>query len=438
MRIKRFFVMGVISLFAISLYAQQGSASPYSFFGLGDLQFKGTVVNQTMGNNITYTDSIHVNLKNPANYGHLKLSTFTVGSSFSNTTYESNQKKLEGSKTTVDYLSLGFPISKNIAVGFGLIPYSSVGYFLRNENDEGTLRRDFTGSGGINKVFLSFGYNPYKGLSIGATANHNFGNITNENTLFRQGIQLFTRRVSDSRITGLDFSFGVNYKRQVTDKYTLYTSLLWEPQVNLQSENSRDTRLNYISSNGNILEREEFRVQEDLTTVGLDKTNITIPSTTTFGIGFGEERKWFLGANIKLSQLQNFNNPFTVIDNVAYEKALTYSLGGYYIPQYNSFRKYLRRIVYRMGVNVGNSGIVVNNQSIDNFGISFGVGLPISGITPPSIGNKVFAKLFSNINIGVEYGSRGAVNTGLIKENYFQVKLDLSLSDGWFLKRKID
>ena len=36
-------VLVFIALFAIQSYAQQGTASPYSFYGIGSLKFKGTV-----------------------------------------------------------------------------------------------------------------------------------------------------------------------------------------------------------------------------------------------------------------------------------------------------------------------------------------------------------------------------------------------------------
>jgi hypothetical protein len=45
---------------------------------------------------------------------------------------------------------------------------------------------------------------------------------------------------------------------------------------------------------------------------------------------------------------------------------------------------------------------------------------------------------FSNVNIGLELGSLGTAKAGLVKENYFSVRVGLSLNDKWFLKRKIN
>ena len=63
--------------------------------------------------------------------------------------------------------------------------------------------------------------------------------------------------------------------------------------------------------------------------------------------------------------------------------------------------------------------------SINDLGISFGLGLPL--------GNRL-----SNLNLGFEYGKKGTTDNGLLEENYFNVRLSLSLNDLWFKKRKID
>ena len=71
------------------------------------------------------------------------------------------------------------------------------------------------------------------------------------------------------------------------------------------------------------------------------------------------------------------------------------------------------------------TGINIEGQDINEFGISFGVGLPAG-------------KLFSNINVGFELGKRGTKDFGLVQENFFNTFLSLSLNDRWFEKRYYD
>jgi hypothetical protein len=42
------------------------TSSPYSFYGIGDVRFKGTVENRSMAGVAVEQDSIHMNLENPA------------------------------------------------------------------------------------------------------------------------------------------------------------------------------------------------------------------------------------------------------------------------------------------------------------------------------------------------------------------------------------
>jgi hypothetical protein len=109
----------------------------------------------------------------------------------------------------------------------------------------------------------------------------------------------------------------------------------------------------------------------------------------------------------------------------SFDKSNRISLGGFYTPKFNSISSYWQRITYRAGLNLKQTGLVVNNTTINDFGISFGVGLPIG-------------QQLSNVNLGFELGKRGEINNGLVKENYVNFRLSLTLNDRWFKKRKLD
>ena len=68
--------------------------------------------------------------------------------------------------TTFDYLGLNVPMGK-FGMGFGVIPHSSVGYNLESRNNIDSLEYKYSGNGGVNKVFLGFGYLISENLSIG-------------------------------------------------------------------------------------------------------------------------------------------------------------------------------------------------------------------------------------------------------------------------------
>tara|TARA_R110000868_G_scaffold125037_5_gene330426 strand:+ start:822 stop:2087 length:1266 start_codon:yes stop_codon:yes gene_type:complete len=420
--IKKFIV--AIACFASwGLSAQNGTASPYSYFGLGDIRTAGTVDNQMMGGISMYGDSIHINLKNPAAYSKLRLTTYAAGISQKRIVLKSADAKESTSITNLDYLAIGVPLSERMAVGFGLMPYTSVGYNLQStitNPDESTLINEYSGDGGLNRVYFSLGYQIAKDISIGATVNYNFGTINNRRVQTSSDVQFGTLDKRESQIQGYDFNYSLNYTPKITDKYTLYTSVGLDTQLNLNSENSQS-----IGSFSRVNGQEIEVVAVNLDAQGRKFTDVRVPTTTTLGLGIGENLKWFLGAEYSFQALGDYKNDFFKVDNLEYNDALKIAIGGYYIPEYASFTSYFKRIVYRAGVRLANTGMVINNQDINDFGITFGTGLPL--------GRSV-----SNLNIGFEIGKRGTIEANLIKENYFKINVGLSLNDKWFYKRKIN
>lgn len=134
--------------------------------------------------------------------------------------------------------------------------------------------------------------------------------------------------------------------------------------------------------------------------VPVSNTKLKLPSKLTIGTGIGQEKKWMVGAELSFLGTSSFGNRFNDITNVDFENSTKFNVGGYYIPKYNSFSNYLDKIVYRGGFRYETTGLVINNRSIKEQAFSFGLGLPVSGT------------LFSNINLGFEFGKRGTKMLG--------------------------
>lgn len=416
----------LIAFFCVAahgLFAQNGTISPYSYFGIGDHRNNGTVDNQMMGGVSMYGDSIHINLSNPAAYSKLKLTTYTAGISHREYRLKDFNEEQNLSVTNLDYLSIGFPIADKLGVGFGIMPYSSVGYSLNSvmDNAQGAeVTNIYEGDGGINRLYASVGFEPIKNLSLGVTVNYNFGNLEYQRIQSVEDVQFGTLDNRESKINGYDFKYALNYNPVIKDKYTLYTSVLVNTQGNLVSKNTQ-TLGSFSLSNGNNVEV----VDVDLDASNLRNTELKIPTRTTLGLGFGENKKWFLGAEYSFQQMSDFENRFLGLENVTYSDANTYAFGGYWVPDYRALSGYFKRVTYRAGLRYDVSGLVVNEKEINNFGITFGLGLPLGSS-------------FSNLNLGFELGRRGTTDANLIEESYFKVNVGLSLNDRWFQQRKIN
>lgn len=409
--IKNFF-LSLLLLITFCSFAQEGTSSPYSYFGIGDIRFRGTIENRAMAELSVIPDSIHINLQNPAMMSNVKLTTFSAAGTFSPTILKTNTQKEKAQRTTLDYLSVVLP-AKRFAVGFGLLPYSSVGYNIyRGDSDNAN---SFSGKGGVNRVYTAVSFKLNNQFNIGGEVNYNFGEIETTNTSVTS-IETSTREINTSSIGGFSFNFGISHKVKLTNKLSVFSGLTYTPESNLNLENSRNIAVLQYTGAGQEL------VYDDLD-VAVPDSKLKLPSKITFGTSVGELKKWALGVQVTSQSTSDFGNRAQNLSNVKYENSLRYSIGGFYIPKYSSFTSYWSRVNYRAGFRYENTGLVINNLSILDRAVTFGFGLPLSGT-------------FSNINIGVELGKKGTTNAGLVEENYSNISVGFSFNDSWFQRRK--
>ena len=244
-------VIVLMALSAFQIHAQQGTSSPYSFYGIGTLKFKGTVENKSMGGLSIYTDSIHVNLRNPASLvgpnlksfnGESRPVKFSVAGSINNVNLEADSGSFKTNTATFDYLTLSFPVGK-FGVGFGLLPYTSVGYKLESSENDLLLNR-YSGEGGLNKTFLGLGYLITNDLSVGINVSYNFGNVQNSVIEFvydaeNNPVQYQSREKNRSDLSGLNFNLGLSYKKMINEKFELVTGFTYAPESTLKSNNAK-------------------------------------------------------------------------------------------------------------------------------------------------------------------------------------------------------
>lgn len=412
---KLFLALSLLTTMVVS--AQEGTSSPYSFYGLGDVKFKGTHDVRAMGGLSLVHDSIHLNLLNPATYSRLKITNFSVGATSTFNNLSNEQRRETAQRTSLDYLAVGLPLGKKFGATFGVMPFSAIGYKIQNQTADFRTSRN-TGEGGINKAFAGVAYNFSDNLSFGLDIQYNFGTIETESVLFLQDVILGSRERNESRITGVSTNFAVLYSRQISDKLSLSTTIGYSPESKLNSDNTRNiaTITYLISGNESVSDSQDIAVND---------TKLVVPTKYTFGTGIGMDKKWFVGLEYVFQENSKMGNRFDDIENTTFENSNKFILGGFFIPKYNSFTSYWSRVNYRAGLRYENTGLIINSKAINDYGINFGLGLPVGG-------------RFSNINVGFEYGKKGTIYNNLIEENYFNISIGLSLNDLWFEKRKYD
>jgi len=408
--------LSIFFIFISILGYSQSSYSPYSYFGVGETNFSATVENQMMGGNTAYYDSVHQNMNNAASLSKLRFVNYSVGVDLKSTNYLSNSINEKSTAAAINYISVAIP-TKLLSFSFGIKPKTSVGYLLENDDKSQTppeLNR-FTGSGGISNAFVSIGFELFENWGIGVSSSYAFGNLNHDHTKILENIELYTSVLSESSISGLDYNLSTVYQKTFNEKITLYSSIVYQPEANYKSKNSQS--ISTINPNGSYGGDSE---EIDLSATGLKNTNVKIPSSLSFGLGFGEDKKWFLGLNYMRTDEGGFKNQLMALDNVEFKSSQTFSVGGFLLPKYDSFTSYFKTLTYRIGLRYKSGGLYVNNQQINEIGLNFGFGIPLAGI--------------SSANLGFEFGQRGTNKASLVKEKFFSIRIGVSLNDLWFVR----
>jgi hypothetical protein len=293
-------------------------------------------------------------------------------------------------------------------------------YATSSDGDGTALDNVFTGSGNLNKLFFSLGTRLFSFLDVGGSLYSNFGTISKQRVQSIPSVLNGTIDRRTSRLKGVNYNFSAHLQLPLTKKVDVYSSLIYTSVNDLSSTNLKEIGTVNMESGADI---EVNPV--DLSLINLNATTLSLPSKTSFGIGIGSDSSWFVGAQYATTDLSLLKNEFLIQSNVNYQKQSLLSIGGFYIPNSNNFASYFQRSVYRAGVHMENTGYVINGQEIKDFGLNFGIGVPVGG-------------LLSNLNASLSLGVKGTKDAGLIKENYIKLKLSLSLNDLWFAKRQIN
>ena len=420
--IKNYFLIILFVLSTSVVVSQTNTGSPYSLNELGEINFLGNVSNLSMGGIDSAIDSIEFNINNPSSLAKLKTTNYLIGT-FYKSTGISNVNSTDNINTAnINYIAVGIP-TKRFGFGFGVLPYSSVGFNLQSTEEYNTANsitsRLFGAEGNINRAFVSIGLPLLKYLSLGDSANYNFGKFNYEKFNLIENVNYGIFSNSSSEISGFTYNFSSNLSIPLKNDFTLNLVYSFYPEGDLDSYNIESL---YTSNTSSItLESLGDFVDVDLNSRGLENTKLPVPKKSIYSLGLEKKNSWFIGFQYEGKLSSNFENVFLDTQNVSYRDSNSLSIGGYIIPDSSSLISYWKRVKYRIGIKNEKKSIIVNNLPINHFSLNLGLGLPIAGL--------------SKANLGLEIGKVGD-NDSLVKENYFALRLGLSLNDVWFIKRK--
>lgn len=438
----------VLTLLSVQTIFAQGN-SPYSRYGLGDLTPSSNIVNRGMGGiSAGYTDILSINFSNPASYSNFQTLQqagkaisgrvlLDVGINYENKslTDPSNPVKFTSSYAYFSHVQVGIPLNKNWGFSFGLRPLSRINYKINRYesltdpvtgNKIDSALTQFSGTGGMFLPNIGTGYS-IKNFSIGASVNYLFGrkefstkrNILGDSVTFYESSNHTTR----SYVGDLFFNAGAQYKIKINKTTALRLGVYgnWQQTLKANRDVIRET-FTHDETNGDT---RIDSVYEQISSKG----EVIYPASYTAGfvIDHTEDKGngWLLGVDYVTSKWDDYRF-FNETDAVKSNWQLR--VGGQIRPKPSS--NYFTNVAYRAGFFVGPDYINVGKE-LPQFGVSFGLGLPIASNNYASRGQ------FTVLNLGLEYSKRGN-NDNTLKENMFRLSVGLNFSDLWFTKRRYD
>ena len=404
-----------------SSFAQLGTSSPYSRFGLGDLQGNVFPVYSALGGGVTALSSSNcVNPSNPASYTSFRANSFlfSTGGMHKSTQLQNSTNKQVTNNSAFSHLTIAFPISRRLGASFGMLPFSDIGYefstpIVSETDSEYMGLANYSGDGGLSKVYFGGAYEPFKGFSVGMNASYLFGGLNRRSMLdVSDQFALDARSNSSINVKGYYYEFGLMYKKELANKKELSFGLTVNNNSSLRAK--RTNIVETISVTNSIV--------KDTAISGIEWGTVTFPKYISSGLMYRDGEKWLLVADCSL---QNWAEYTLLAESDDLSNSVRLSGGLQYTPEFNSVTKYYKRMQYRLGAAYSNTPLVLNDTKLKEMSVSFGFGIPVK-------------KSRTKYDVSVTLGQRGTTDNSLIKEQFVKFGLSVSYDGIWFVKRKYD
>ena len=427
---NRFFIFIVISVVnLLALNGQINTYSPYSRFGLGELQKEGNIRNLSMGSTgIALRSNNQINYINPASYTATDTMSFLFDfglTGFQNT-YYSDESEASMGNLNFHHIALAFPVTKWWKASAGVYPYTSVGYNIKEPLDIigiGITDHFYDGNGGLNKFYIGNAVQFFNRLSIGFNMNYVFGYIYYAKKLgMSTDPAIAIPRTENRLIIGdMMYQLGIQYTQTFSEKYFITVGSTFENKSNIKTTSHLLSEL-YFPGRSTMIGDSILLSTSYLVSRESIEGAITYPGNLGLGISFGIKNILTVTGDY---YMQDWSKSMIMGRSDSLVNSNSTHFGLEYTPSPASIRSYLGRVHYRFGSYLTNSYISIRGEQIKDYGMTFGVGLPLRNTK-------------TTFNIGSVIGQRGTLNNNLIKENYVIMHIGITLHDIWFYKRKYD
>lgn len=414
----RFLSLSAIVIFCgnVPVLAQNNTSSPYSYFGLGELNDGGNGQSLSRGGtNLAFRNGDNINIDNPASLAGIDSLKFIFNLGFSSkfTKMNQNGKSDNFYDNNISQVGFGFRISPIVSTAITIRPYTNVGYEISsrekvNGSNSEYFIRTLTGNGGLNQFIWSNGFAISENLYLGANAIFLFGNNTSDEILVLENNSYVYSSQKQLISQGVYGNFGLQFHNNIGREWGMSVGAILQPKFGVSSKRKIYVT-NYQSSVGDTVYKNT-----------LDRGEFDVPMTYGLGIGLTKKKRMWIGADYlceKWSDTKIFKENNEFVDRNKF------SFGFNYIANDGYATKFLKKLTYRFGAFYDSGYLKIASDRINKKGITFGIGLPM-------------AREKGVVNLSFEFGQMGTTTNDNVREDYGKITVEMSLFERWFVKRK--
>ena len=424
MRNKSGFIFALSFFLSIQLNAQTRISAPNTLFGIGELQ---TEKNSSLlvhgGSAIGLRDPMTINFSNPASYSAIKPQSFIFEANIAG-----NFKKQINDYQSQTYtygspgnMQFGFPIFKAMGASFGFKPYSKVGYKITEEDKDdyfGRFTNTYEGSGGIDLFYMGLALKPHKNISVGVNAAYTIGKIDRQRIVdfkqdsiplygFKQNVTIYPR--------GFIFDYGIQLEKEIATDLKGVVGFTFTPSSSLNAEE--------YTTNQTFVNRYYFK---DTISTNIVDNELILPKKMGGGLSLIKKEKWLISTSYSVQNWKDYT--YAGENDPHLKEQKTFTLGSSFTPDRYDLKYLYKRLKYNVGLRYTENYTELSNHPFNEFGISFGLGLPLYK-------RRAGASI---ISFGIEKGRRGNIEDNGYKENFTNFVFSIKIYEIWFLKSKYD
>jgi len=376
------------------------SGSILSSFGLGEPAVNYNTRSMALGFvSVSSDNPFYINPLNPAALYRIRTTMISVQYVFANNRYSDPSGSAVSNYSNVNGFAFALPLSKLFGLAVTFSPLTRVDYKMGvTDSNEGKEYSQYVeGSGGMNTFNFAAYFAPVSNLSIGFSAFFAFGRIDETwNVEYTDPDFSSTKDLFLSRNNGYGFIGGILY-RPVKN---VALGISYSPEIKIDSNTGTSYKFKtdkYTSTSEHIL-----------------------PEWFKSGVSVTVAKKLSLNAEYGFTRYSRFQLNSIKLSNTIDVKSI--SLGVEFLPGIKPADPYFKKISYRAGFcTKPYFYLSPNGNKINETWFTLGFGFPMYG--------------GSTIDLAVNYGIRGNLETNSLKENIFKIGLSVTAGEKWFKRR---